>query len=90
MEEPPVIRLQGDPINSPLKSFQLLYSSQSSEEGIKEVKMIPIVSPLQETGVEQFEDTLSEQDHKHFDLNYESLLLEGMLEVSLTWLWVLC
>ena len=39
--------------------------------------MIPYISPLKETGVVQFEDTLSEQDHKCFDLLYESLLLEG-------------
>ena len=39
--------------------------------------MIPCISPLKETGVVQFEDTLSEQDHKCSDLIYESLLLEG-------------
>ena len=39
--------------------------------------MIPYTSPLKETVVVQFEDTLSEQDCKNFDLIYESLLLEG-------------
>ena len=39
--------------------------------------MIPYVSPLKETWVVQFEDTLSEQDQKHFDLIYELLPLEG-------------
>ena len=35
VEESPIIRLWADPISSPVKSFQLLYSSQSSEEGMK-------------------------------------------------------
>ena len=56
MEESPVTRSQEDPVSSPMKSFQSLYSSQSSEEGVKEAKMIPYVSPLKETGVVQFED----------------------------------
>ena len=60
-----------------MKSFQSLYSCKSSEEGVKEVKMISCVSPFKETGVVQFEDTLSEEDCRHFDLIYESLLLEG-------------
>ena len=77
VEESPVTRLQEDPVSSPTKSFQSLYSSQSSKEGIKEVKMIPYISPFKETGVVQFEDTLSDEDYKHFDLIYESLLLEG-------------
>ena len=51
MEESPVTRSQEDPVISPMKSFQLLYSSQSSEEGVKEVKMIPYISSLKETGV---------------------------------------
>ena len=77
VEESPVVRSQEDPISSPVKSFQLLYSSQSSEEGIKQAKMIPFVSPFKETGTVQFEDTLSEQYHKHSDHIYELLLLEG-------------
>ena len=39
--------------------------------------MIPSICPLKETRVVQFEDTLSEEDCKHFDLIYESLLFEG-------------
>ena len=77
MEESPVIGSQGDPISSPVRSFQSLYSSQSSEEGIKGTKMIPYISPLKETGVKQFEYTLSEEDHRCFNLIYKSLLLEG-------------
>ena len=59
--------------SSPIGSSQLLQSSQSSEED----KMIPYVPPLREVRVLWFEDTLSEEDHKNFDLIYESLLLEG-------------
>ena len=58
----PVIRLQEEPISSPVKSFQLVESSQGGEEGMKEAKMIPCISPSKETRVVQFEDTLSEQD----------------------------
>ena len=39
--------------------------------------MIPYISSLKETGVVQFEATLSVENHKHFDLIHESLLLEG-------------
>ena len=39
--------------------------------------MIPYVSPVGETRILQFEDTLLEEDHRSFDLIYESLLLEG-------------
>ena len=77
VEESTVTRSQEDPVSSPMKSFQSLYSSQSSAEGVKEMKMISYVSPLKVTGVVQFEDTLSEEDHSHFDLIYESLLFEG-------------
>ena len=58
--------------SSPIGSFQSLQSSQSSEED----KMIPCVPWLGEVRILQFEDTLSEEDHKNFDLIYESLLLE--------------
>ena len=40
---------QEDPISSPMRSFQSLYSSQSSEEGIRGAQMIPYVSPPQMT-----------------------------------------
>ena len=39
--------------------------------------MISYVPSLQEVKVLQFEDTLSEEDHKNYSLIYESLLLEG-------------
>ena len=67
-EESLVIRSQEDPISSPMRSLQLLYSSQSSEEGIKEAKMIPQISPFKETGAVQFENTLSEEDCKFLTL----------------------
>ena len=60
-----------DPISSPLGSFQSLHSSQSSEKD----EMVPYVPPLEEIRVLQFEDTLSETDHRNFSLIYESLLL---------------
>ena len=62
-----------DPISSPLGSFQLLHSSQSSEKD----KIIPYVPPSEDVRVLQFEDTLSEIDHRNFNLIYESLLLKG-------------
>ena len=66
-----------DSISSHLGSFQTLSDSQSSEEGMKGTKMTPYVPPLKETRVLQFEDTLSEMDHRSFNLIYELLLLEG-------------
>ena len=59
--------------SSPLGSFQSLQSSQSSEED----RIIPIVPLGGGTRVLKFEDTLSEEDHRSFNLMYESLLLEG-------------
>ena len=59
--------------SSPLGSFQLLPSSQGSEKD----KMITYVPPLEEMKVLKFEDTLSEEDHRNFNLIYESLLMEG-------------
>ena len=56
--------------SSPIGSFQSLHSRQNSEKD----KMIPCVSPLEEIRVLQFEDTLSEMDHRNFNLIYESLL----------------
>ena len=56
-----------DSISFPLGSFQSLYSSQSSEEGMKGTKMIPYVPPLKETRVLQFEDTLLEMDCRSFN-----------------------
>ena len=62
--------------SSPLGSFQSLLSSQSSEGD----KMISYEPPLDEMKVIQFEDTLSEEDRRNFNLIYESLLLEGKAE----------
>ena len=39
--------------------------------------MIPYVAPLKEMRDLWFEDTLSEGDHRNFNVIYESLLLEG-------------
>ena len=39
--------------------------------------MIPYVTPLKEMKVLLFEDTLSEEDLRNFNIIYESLLLEG-------------
>ena len=54
-------------------SFPSISSSQSSGDN----KMIPYVSPIGKVRVLKFEDTLSEEDHRGFNLIYESLLLEG-------------
>ena len=62
-----------EPGSSLLGSFQSLNSSQSS----KKDRIIPYVPPLKEVRVLQFEDTLAEEDHRNFNLIYESLLLEG-------------
>ena len=83
--------------SSPMGGFQLLHSSQSSEED----KMIPYVPPLGEVRILRFEDTLLE-GHKNFKLIYESLLLGGragnltdltlgmvLAEKPLTWLQVM-
>ena len=59
--------------SSLLRSFQLLYSSQGSGRD----RMIPYVPSSEELKVLQFEETLSEMDHRNFNLIYESLLLEG-------------
>ena len=39
--------------------------------------MIPYVSPIEKVRVLKFEDTLSEEDRRSFNIIYESLLLEG-------------
>ena len=79
-------------------SFQPLQSSQSSEED----KIILNIPPVGGMRVLRFEDTLLEEDHRNFDLIYESLLLEGragnmtnltlemvLAEKPLTWLQVM-
>ena len=77
VEESPENGPQEDPISSPVRSFQSLFSSQSSEEGMKEAQMIPYVSPPQTTATIHFKDTLSDENHFQFNLIYESLLVEG-------------
>ena len=42
--------------------------------------MIPYVSPVGKVRVLKFEDTLSEEDHRGFNLIYKSLLLEGRVD----------
>ena len=59
--------------SSPLGSFQSIMSSQSREKD----KMISYIPPLDKVKVLCFEDTLSEEDHRNFNLIYESLFLEG-------------
>ena len=59
--------------SSPLGSFQSLNSSQGS----KKDRMIPYVPLSEEVKVLQYEDTLSEVDHRNSNLIYESLLFEG-------------
>ena len=59
--------------SSPGGSFPSLSSSQSSGSN----KMIPYVSPIGKVRVLKFEDTLSEEDHRNFNIISESLLLEG-------------
>ena len=58
--------------SSPFGGFQSLVSSQGSERD----KMIPYVPPLKEVKVLQFEDALSEEDCRNFNLIYESLVLK--------------
>ena len=59
--------------SSPGGSFPSLSSSQSSGSN----KMIPYVSPIGKVRVLKFEDTLSKEDHRSFNIIYKSLLLEG-------------
>ena len=74
-------------LKSPMGSFLSLNSEQNSEgEGND-----PIVSKTSRVKILKFEDTLSKESHRQFEIIYESLLLEGkvgnltksMLEVFL-------
>ena len=56
VEESPMTESQKDLVSSPAKRFQSLYSSKNSEEGIKEAKMVPYVSPPKTTETIHFED----------------------------------
>ena len=84
--------------SSPGGSFPSLSSSQSSGSN----KMIPYVSPIGKVRGLKFEDTLSEEDRRGFNIIYESLVLEGragnltdltmgmvLAEKSPTWLQVM-
>ena len=60
-------------LKSPTGSFLSLNSEQSSEgEGND-----PIVSMTSRVKILKFEDTLSKENHRQFEIIYESLLLEG-------------
>ena len=61
------------PNQSLVGSFPSLSSGQSSE-GEEEN---PVVSSANKVKILQFEDTLSKEDCRHFNIIYESLLLEG-------------
>ena len=62
-----------DILKSPMVSFCSLSSGQNSE-GEEENPIVPATNKVK---ILQFEDTLSEEDCKHFNIIYESLLLEG-------------
>ena len=74
-------------LESPMGSFLSLNSEQSSEREGND----PIVSMTSRVKILKFEDTLSEENHRQFEIVYESFLLEGkvgnftksMLEVVL-------
>ena len=59
--------------SSPGGSFPSLSSSQSSGSN----KMIPYVYRIEKVRVLKFEDALSEEDCRSFNIIYESLLLKG-------------
>ena len=64
---------QSPNILSPMGSFPSLYSGQNSK-GEEENPLVPVTNRVK---ILQFEDTLSEDDCKHFNIIYKSLLLEG-------------
>ena len=100
VEESPMTESQEDLVSSHMESYQSLPSSQSSEEGIREAKMIPYVSPPKTTETIHFEDTLSDENHCQFNLIYEYSLIErkaGGLAIGMVlagkppaWLPVIC
>ena len=61
------------PNQSPVGGFPSLSSGQSSE-GEEEN---PVVSSTSKVKILQFEDTLSKENCRHFNIIYECLLLEG-------------
>ena len=62
-----------EPNQSPVGSFPSLSSGQNSE-GEEENPIAPLTNRAK---ILRFEDTLSEEDCKHFNIIYESLLLGG-------------
>ena len=62
-----------DNLESPMGSFLSLNSEQSSEREEGE----SITSRIDRVKILKFEDTLSDMDHRQFEIMYESLLLEG-------------
>ena len=62
-----------EPNQSPVGSFPSLSSGQNSE-GEEENHIVSLTNRVK---ILQFEDTLSKEDCKHFNIIYESLLLEG-------------
>ena len=62
-----------DNLESPMGSFLSLNSEQSNkrEEGGS------ITSTTDQVKILKFEDTLTDKDHRQFEIMYESLLLEG-------------
>ena len=62
-----------DNLESPMGSFLSLNSEQSSEREEGE----SITSTTDRVKILKFEDTLTDEDHRQFEIMYESLLLEG-------------
>ena len=60
-------------LESPMTSFLSLNSKQSSERR----KMNPTPSMINGVKILKFKDTLTDEDHRQFEIMYESLLLEG-------------
>ena len=62
-----------DNLELPMGSFLSLYSERSSEKEEGEF----ITSTTNRVKILKFEDTLTDEDHRQFEIMYESLLLEG-------------
>ena len=67
----PIFR-QDDQLGSPMESFLSLRSEQSNEREEGE----SITSRTNRVKILKFEDTLTDKDHRQFEIIYESLLLE--------------
>ena len=62
-----------DNLDSPMESFLSLSSEQSNEREEGE----SITSTTNQVKILKFEDTLADEDHRQFEIIYESLFLEG-------------